>query len=149
LRTLGSIWLSVRRAGAGRPFEPPGSAEAGFTLIEALVALGIVAASLAAIGPVVATGVRATWAIGDRLALAETARAILNELPDRSRIASGRLYGETGAYRWRGDILPFAADFIDPAVPAPWTPQLVAVSVRSPGGRELRIDTIRLLRRAR
>jgi general secretion pathway protein I len=131
-----------------RPFtlRPPRSGEAGFTLIEALVALGVVAVSLTAIGSVLATSIRATRALGERLALAETARTVLNDLPDRSEIVSGRLSGQSGAHRWQGDVRPFAADFVDPTLPAPWTPQIVAVSVRSPGGRVLRIDTIRLLR---
>jgi general secretion pathway protein I len=132
-------------AGLSRPGRP-GCGEAGFTLIEALVALAIVAVSLTAIGWVLAASIRATRALGERLALAETARTILSDLPDRSGIVSGRLSGQSGAHRWQGDVLPFAADFIDPTLPAPWTPQVVAVSVRSPGRRVLRIDTIRLLR---
>jgi len=42
--------------------------EAGFTLIEALVALAVVAASLTAIGSVMATNIRGTRALGQRLA---------------------------------------------------------------------------------
>jgi general secretion pathway protein I len=51
--------------------------EAGFTLIEALVALAVVAVSITAIGSVVATNIRGTAALGQRLVLVETTRAIL------------------------------------------------------------------------
>jgi general secretion pathway protein I len=120
--------------------------EAGFTLIEVLVALAIVAVSLTAIGSVIATNIRGTRALGQRLALVETARAILTELPDREQLVSGSLRGEFGDHRWQVDVLPFAADFVDPRRPVPWMPQAVVVNVRSPSGRVLRIDTVRLHR---
>jgi general secretion pathway protein I len=120
--------------------------EAGFTLIEALVALAIVAVSVTAIGSVVATNIRGTRALGQRLALVETTRAILTDLPDREHLVSGNLLGEYAGHRWRVDVAPFAADFVDLSRPGPWMPQAVVVNVRSPGGRVLRIDTVRLHR---
>jgi general secretion pathway protein I len=118
--------------------------EAGFTLIEALVALAIVAVSVTAIGSVVAANIRGTRALGQRLALVETTRAILADLPDREHLASGNLLGEYAGHRWRVDVAPLAADFVDLSRPGPWMPQAVVVNVRSPGGRVLRIDTVRL-----
>lgn len=120
--------------------------EAGFTLIEALVALAIVAVSVTAIGSVVATNIRGTRALGERLALVETTRAILADMPDREHIVSGNLLGEYAAHRWRVDVAPFVAGFVDPNRPSPWMPQAVVVNVRSPSGRVLRIDTVRLHR---
>ena len=80
--------------------------EAGFTLIEALVALAVVAVSITAIGSVVATNIRGTAALGQRLALVETTRAILTDLPDRQQLVSGSLRGEYAAHRWQVDVLP-------------------------------------------
>jgi len=120
--------------------------EAGFTLIEALVALAVVAVSLTAIGSLVATNIRGTRALGDRLTLVETTRAILTDLPDRKQLVSGGLRGEFADHRWQVDVLPFVADFVDPRRPGPWMPQAVVVNVRSPSGRMLRIDTVRLHR---
>ena len=164
----GPAWPLIRRAGSRAAIDRiccaaifRRSSEAGFTLIEALVALAVLAVSLTAIGSVVAANVRGTRSLGERLALVETTRAILTDLPDREQIVSGRLSGEFGAHRWRVDVLPFSADFIAPSLldpnfpdpgfidanrPAPWTPQIIAVSVRSPSGRVLRVDTVRLHR---
>lgn len=117
---------------------------AGFTMIEALVALSVFAISLAAIGSVVASNVRATRRVDDRLTLVETARAVLTGLPDRGSLALGDFSGEMGDNHWRVDVLPFAADFVDPSRPAPWVPQAVVIRVETPTGQELRLDTVRL-----
>jgi general secretion pathway protein I len=42
--------------------------------------------------------------------------------------------------------MPYVADFVDLTQPGPWMPQAVVVNVRSPSGRVLRIDTVRLHR---
>jgi general secretion pathway protein I len=119
---------------------------AGFTLIEVLVALAVLAVSLTAIGSLVATNIRATRALDQRLALAATTRAILTGLPDRTELAVGNSSGEIGGHRWRLDILPFVADFVDPRRATPWVPQAIVLRVQSSTGVVLRIDTVRLRR---
>ena len=119
---------------------------AGFTLIEVLVALAVLAVSLTAIGSLVASNIRATRALDQRLALAATARAILTGLPDREELALSGSSGEVAGHRWRFDILPFVADFIDPSRATAWVPQAVVLRVQSPSGQVLRIDTVRLRR---
>jgi general secretion pathway protein I len=118
--------------------------EAGFTLLEVLVALGIAAVSLAAIGSLVAVNIRGTKAIEQRAALLETTRAILSGLPQQ--FVPTNLSGETADHRWRIDVLPFAASFIDPGRQTSWLPQTVVLRVESPTGQILRIDTVRLRR---
>ena len=120
--------------------------KAGFTLIEVLVALAVVAVSLTAIGALVATNNRGTLALDQRLALVETTRAILTGLPDRDQIVPGTLSGEYNFHRWQVDTQPFAAAFVNPGRPTPWIPEAMVVRVKSPGGQELRIDTVRLRR---
>jgi len=117
---------------------------AGFTMIEALVALSVIAISLAAIGSLVAGNVRATRRVDDRLSVVETARAVLTGLPDRGDLALGDFSGATGDNHWRVDVLPFAADFVDPQRATQWVPQAVVIRVESPTGQELRLDTVRL-----
>jgi general secretion pathway protein I len=119
---------------------------AGFTLIEVLVALAVLAVSLAAIGSLVATNIRATRALDQRLALSATARAILTGLPDREQLAVSNSSGEIARHRWRLDVLPFVADFVDPRRATPWEPQAVVLRVQSPTGQVLRLDTVRLRR---
>jgi len=122
----------------------PGSA--GFTIIEALVALAVVAASLAAIGALMATSARGARKVEAHVALVETARAVVAGLPKRDELALGSLSGELAGHRWRVDVLPFAAGGAAPA--APWQPQAVVVTARSPSGGILRLDTVRLRKRS-
>ncbi len=124
--------------------DQPRCGEAGFTLLEVLVALAVLAISLVAIGSLVATNIRTTRALDNRLTLIETARSILTGLPERQRLLSGDLAGEIAGHQWRIDVLPFAASFIDLRQATPWVPQTVVVRVQAPNGQILRIDTVRL-----
>jgi general secretion pathway protein I len=118
----------------------------GFTMIEALVALAVVAVSLTAIGSLVAANTRGAVAVDQRLSLVETARSILTGLPDRGQLAPGNARGELAGNRWRIDVLPFTADFVDASRPTLWIPQVLVIRVQSPNGQSLRIDTVRLQR---
>jgi len=123
--------------------DAPGN-NAGFTLIEALVALAVIAVSLAVIGSVVAANVRGTITVAQRISLLETARSLLTALPDRGDLTPGNTSGEMGGNRWRIDVLPFAADFVDPTQPTKWIPLDVVIRVKAPSGEMLRLDTVRL-----
>src|SRR5262245_6504730 len=119
---------------------------AGFTLIEVLVALGVVATVLVAIGSLIAANVRGTRILDQQLSLTQTARVIMTGLPNRTELSPGRLSGETANHRWRIDVQPFVAAFIDRRRTTPWVPQAVVVQVQSPAGQLLRIETVRLRR---
>jgi len=123
--------------------DAPGN-NAGFTLIEALVALAVIAVSLAVIGSVVAANVRGTITVAQRISLLETARSLLTALPDRGDLTPGNTSGEMGGNRWRIDVLPFAADFVDPTQPTKWAPLDVVIRVQAPSGEMVRLDTVRL-----
>jgi general secretion pathway protein I len=114
----------------------------GFTLIEVLVALAVVAVMLSAIGSVVAVTTRGARSVSVHLALTETARAIVTGLPDRADLNRTQS-GEVAGHRWRIDVLPFYANFVDPEKSA-WIPQTVVVRVQSPAGPILQINTVRL-----
>jgi general secretion pathway protein I len=111
-----------------------------------LVALAVIAAVLAAIGAVVATSARGTRSLEQHVALVQTARAIVTGLPKRTELVPGLTAGEFAGYRWQMDVSPFAAAGGDNA--SAWVPQAVVVTVRSPTGGVIRIDTVRLLRRS-
>jgi general secretion pathway protein I len=121
--------------------------QAGFTLIEVLVALAVVAVSLAAIGSLMATTVRGMRSLDTRLALIETARAIETSLPDRDQLKVGSLTGELADHRWRVDVLPFLTGNSASQTANPWIPQTVIIRVQSPTGSIIQIDTVRLRRR--
>lgn len=127
---------------------PPRPATAGFTLIEVLVALAVVAISLSSIGMLIATTVRGTRSIERQLTQLETTRAVTAALPDRDQLVPGNFSGKIADYRWRVDVLPFTATNVDPQQATKWVPQAIVVTVRSPDGAMLRLDTIRLHQRA-
>lgn len=123
-------------------------ATAGFTLIEVLVALSVVAVALAAIGSLIAVTVRGARAVPARLSLIETARAVMTGLPDRDALSIGSFSGELAGHRWRVDVVPFLGNLIDPQQPNAWTPLTVIVRVQSPSGQIVQLNTVRVQRKA-
>jgi general secretion pathway protein I len=124
-----------------------GRAVAGFSLIEVLVALAVVAVALAAIGSLIGTTVRGTRSIDQHLTFVETARALEAGLPDRGQLKPGNMSGETGGFQWRVDVLPFVGPMVDPRQPTPWVPQTVVMRLQSPTGTIFQLNTVRLRRR--
>jgi general secretion pathway protein I len=121
--------------------------ESGFTLIEALVALALVAVLLTAVGSLVASAANGTRTLEQHLALVETARMIASVIPGRGEVSSGDLGGEMLGYRWRADVSPFFGGGSAPVPNSPWIPQGVLVRVQSPSGAILAIETVRLQKR--
>ena len=119
---------------------------AGFTLIEVLVALAVVAISLSAIGSLIAVTIRGVRTIGGHLTLVETTRAVVTGLPDRDQLRLGSFSGEAAGHRWRVAVLPVPANFIDPRA-TDWMPQTIVVRVQSPTGPILQVNTVQLRRR--
>jgi general secretion pathway protein I len=123
-------------------------AVAGFTLIEVLVALSVVAVSLAAIGSLIATTVRGVRTLDRRVALVETTRAVMSGLPGRDELASGNMSGALAGHRWRVDVSPIIVEEVDPSGAGPWTPYSVVVRVQGASGSLLQVNTVRLRRNA-
>jgi general secretion pathway protein I len=117
-------------------------------LIEVVVALAVVAVSLAAIGSTIATTVRGARSIDRRLALVETSRAVMTGLPDRNELSPGSLSGDLADHRWRVDVQPFFVDGAADPDAVRWTPQSVRIRVESPLGGILELNTVRLRRRS-
>jgi general secretion pathway protein I len=120
---------------------------AGFTLIEVLIAIAVVAVSLTAIGSLMAASIRGTRSLEQHLALVETTRAIVTGLPSREELKLGNLSGNLADHRWRVDVTPFVANNVDPRLATPWVPQEVVIRVQSPGGPIMQVNTVRLRRR--
>jgi general secretion pathway protein I len=130
-----------------RPENPEGRGIAGFTLIEALAALAVMGAGLAATGSLASSSLRAGLYAERHLADIETARKIIAGMPSREALPVGSLTGSLDAHDWRIDSTLIGA----PAVVGDsiWTPERIEVSVQSLSGAILRIDTIRLRKQAK
>ena len=120
--------------------------EKGFTLIEALVALAIIAAVLSSIGAVIGTTVKGTRSIDQRLALSGAAETVLAGLPARNALKPGRQSGELAGHRWRLDVAPMNVGEIPPD--ARFIPLTVSLRLQAPGGQLMQLTTVRLTPRA-
>jgi general secretion pathway protein I len=120
---------------------------AGFTLIEVVVALAVVAISLTAIGAVASTSVRGTRSLEQHLALVETTRIVAATLPKNRERSLDGLTGEILGHRWRISLAPFVGSGIYQVPDSPWIPQIVVTRVRSPSGAVYGFETVRLQRK--
>ena len=124
--------------------------EGGFTLIEVLVALAVVAVSLVAIGAVVSTNMRGVGVLEQHAALIAAEHAALAAaIPDHDQLVSGTLEGGAGAERWRVQVTPLGAGWDVAAGNAGWVPELVTLRLRSASGAIVELRTIRLARGTR
>lgn len=124
------------------------SAIAGFTIVEALVALAVATMVLSAIAQVIGTSMRGVRSIEQHAELVAAARRIETGLPDRQDLAPGGLSGEQAGRRWRLDVLPYTGGGVAMDPRSRWIPQTVLITVSSPSGATLRIGTVRLVRRS-
>src|SRR6185369_3226286 len=119
----------------------------GFTLIEVVVTLAVIAAVLLSIGSLVTVAVRGAHSLDDHIVLVETARAIESALPNRDNLKPGTSSGERDGQLWRLDVRPFPGA-LDAQERSAWVPLNVAIAVQTPGGTTYRIDTVRLARKS-
>jgi general secretion pathway protein I len=115
---------------------------AGFTLIEALVALAIIAAVLSSIGAVIATTVKGSRSIDQRLALTGAAETVLAALPARNLLKPGRQSGQLAGHRWRMDVGPLN---IAPEQTSRFVPLAINMTLQAPGGPAIQVTTVRLV----
>ena len=78
----------------------PRAAEAGFTLIEALVAMALLLAFVSVLGPHLFYARRIADKIDGRIAAQVLLRTILDSPVDRAILANGTRDGETAGLRW-------------------------------------------------
>ena len=121
--------------------------DAGFTIIEVLIALAVVAVSIVAIGSVMSTNVRGVRLLEQHVTLMQTARSIMTaEIPPRAELGLGTLSGQVNDYRWKIDIGPLGEEWAVPGADVAWIPALVRIQVRSPSGAVSDLKTVRLMR---
>jgi general secretion pathway protein I len=120
---------------------------AGFTILEVLVAIAVVAVVLGAIGSVTATNTRGVRSLEQHVVLAETARAVVAGLRSREQLASGSLSGEMYGNRWQIGAAPMLDGPMLVDSRSTWIPQMITIRVQSPSGAAIDIKTVRLQRR--
>ncbi|QQN62757.1 prepilin-type N-terminal cleavage/methylation domain-containing protein [Bradyrhizobium diazoefficiens] len=120
---------------------------AGFTLIETLVALAIIAIVLGTIGSVVAVTTKGTRSIDQRLALSGTAETLLADLPARGLLKPGRQSGQLAGSRWRVDIAPMNVAGGNPATDR-FVPLAVNLRLQRADGSAIQVTTVKLVPRA-
>ncbi|OIQ65001.1 hypothetical protein GALL_534430 [mine drainage metagenome] len=126
---------------------PIDSRDAGFTIIEVLIALTVVAVSIVAIGSVMSTNVRGVRLLEQHVTLMQTARSVMTaEIPPRAELGLGVLSGQANDYRWKIDVGPLCEDWAVPGADVAWIPALVRIQVRSPSGAVSDLKTVRLMR---
>jgi general secretion pathway protein I len=120
--------------------EPNG--QSGFTLIEAVVALALVAVLLAAIGTLVATNARGVSNLEQHVALMETARLVATGVPRNGEPLPDNLAGEVSGYRWQMRVSPFLEEAVVPD--SRFFPVRIDLLVRAPSGATVSFETVRL-----
>jgi len=148
------MWCRIVRS----DIRPP-RGTAGFTLIEVLVAIAVLAVVLGAIGAVVGNTVRSIRSVDRRLPLLETAQSLIASLPSRDALQPGTQSGASGEYRWRIDAVLLNRNVPDTAAStaatvaagaAPkvtWVPLAITVRAQGSEGPPVRLDTVRLIPR--
>lgn len=130
------------------PRPPSDDRAAGFTLVEVLVALVVLATAVVAILQLFGGGLRLARAAADQTGAALLARAVLSDLPPGS-LEEGAADGVEGAYRWTRRVA------VDPElrpVPADQPDALslrvarVSVEVRWGQNRQIELVTLRTWR---
>ena len=121
--------------------------DAGFTIIEVLIALALVAVSILAIGSVMSTNVRGVRLLEQHVTLMQTARSVMTaDIPPRAELGLGSLSGQVNDHQWKIDVGPLGEDWTVPGADAAWIPALVRIQVRSPSGAVSDLKTVRLMR---
>jgi prepilin-type N-terminal cleavage/methylation domain-containing protein len=120
-----------------------GDKRAGFTLIEALVAMALVLAFVATLGPYL-FHTRRIMDNGERRMEAQILlRTLLNAPFDRSHLANATRSGELNGLHWRIVTTPMAIDET-PSGNQSWSAYRVAASVSFGGGQIVSAETVEL-----
>jgi prepilin-type N-terminal cleavage/methylation domain-containing protein len=123
-----------------------GSGQAGFTLLEALVALAVILAFAVVLGPHLSQARRIMADADGRVAAQVLLRSLLDAPFDRSGVANLSRDGETAGLRWRVASEPMAAAAPRASDRANWQAYRVMASVAWGSDQVIAAETIRLRR---
>ena len=144
-------WSACRRLGRAqrKPDARRGKrrrgAQQGFTLIEALVAIVVLALSLSALLSAHNAALRGASAIDEHLQARLLAQSLLAQWTV-SRAPQAPSRGQSGRFAWAVSIVPFAGDGgVPQSQPGGWKLHQLTVTVAWPPNRRLELTTLRLL----
>ncbi|MGJ4962773.1 PulJ/GspJ family protein [Bradyrhizobium sp. HKCCYLRH3061] len=124
--------------------------EAGFSLIEVLVALAIVSVSIIAIGAVVSRNAASVRKLEQHVTLVTDMRlALATMLADRGRLQPGSIDQRSGSGSVVLQVRPLGGDWNEPAGQTGWIPEAVTLRVKTGSGAVADVQTVRLARGAR
>jgi type II secretory pathway pseudopilin PulG len=142
--------LNMKFASIGTPeasrSHRDGSGQAGFSLLEALVALALVLAFAVVLGPHLSHARRIMADADGRVAAQVLLRSLLDAPFDRSGLAKVSRDGETAGLRWRVASEPVAAAAPRAADRSNWQAYRVMASVAWGSDQVITAETIRLRR---
>jgi prepilin-type N-terminal cleavage/methylation domain-containing protein len=137
-------FASIGTPAASRSRHDDGKGQAGFTLLEALVALALVLAFAAALGPHLSRARRIMDHAEGRVAAQVLLRSLLDAPFDRSGLANASRKGEASGLRWRIVAEPVVATAPGAPDQPRWLPYRVTASVAWGSDQVITAETIRL-----
>ena len=120
------------------------ASDAGFTLVEVLVSLGVVGAVVAALVQAVAGNALRARQVDSRVALIAAERSLMEALPARGELREGSSRGRVNGVDWRMRIIALPPPPMDEQRPLAWTAFRINVDFETPDGLTSRVETIRL-----
>jgi general secretion pathway protein I len=121
---------------------------AGFTVIEALVALAVLASTLGAVAQLTAFTHKLGLTLEKRLALEETAKQVLTDFSAHRTLENGvQLRGTKDDQTWRLSTKEYPQPFVDHQARTAWIPEDIVIDVRQSTGEQIRVETVRLVKR--
>ena len=135
---------SIGTPAASRSHRDTGKRQAGFTLLEALVALALVLAFAATLGPHLSQARRIMDHAEGRVAAQVLLRSLLDAPFDRSRLAKASRKGEANGLRWSVIAEPVVAAAPGAPERQKWLPYRITASVAWSSDQVMTAETIRL-----
>ena len=123
---------------------PDTTHDAGFALLEVLIALAVLAVTLSAVGSLFAANMQGTRKLEQHVALISIARAVEAGLPGPEHVIDGPVTGTMQGRAWRVDYRPFRSGVRLPQS-SRWMPEQVSITVAGADGSIFRLDTVRLV----
>jgi prepilin-type N-terminal cleavage/methylation domain-containing protein len=137
-------FASIGIPAVSRSHRDSGKGQAGFTLLEALVALALVLAFAAVLGPHLSQARRIMDHAEGRVAAQVLLRSLLDAPFDRTGLANASRKGEAGELRWRIVAEPVLAAAPGRPDQPRWLPYRVTASVAWGSDQVITAETIRL-----